>query len=127
MKPLQRCNIFFRYCLGDKLPIPFFTNRSVTYFINDLILRHQYLIIDIDALPKFSTDIKQNSKITKVGAHTSYDHVVLPKSHYLFHEISTNFLENKNNEKQMFGYDCERLGLISELQKDWYSKLLYKL
>ena len=105
MKPLQRCNIFFRYCLGDKLPIPFFTNRSVTYFINDLILRHQYLIIDIDALPKFSTDIKQNSKITKVGAHTSYDHVVLPKSHYLFHEISTNILENKNNEKRVFGYD----------------------
>ena len=127
MKPLQNCSIFFRYCLVDKLPIPFFTNRSVTYFINDLILRHQYLIIDIDALPKFTTDTKQNSKITKVGAHTSHDHVVLPKSHYLFHEISTNILENKNNEKRVFGYDWERLGLISKLQKDWYSKLLYKL
>ena len=83
--------------------------------------------MEIDALPNFTADIKQNSKIVKVGGHTSFDHVVLPKSHYLFHEISTNFLENKNNEKQMFGYDCERLGLISELQKDWYSKLLYKL
>ena len=43
--------------------------------------------MEIDALPNFTADIKQNSKIVKVGGHTSFDHVVLPKSHYLFHEI----------------------------------------
>ena len=92
VKSLQNFNIFLRYCIVDKLPIPFFANRGVTYFINDLILRHQYPIIDNDALPKFTTDI--NSKTTKVGAHTSYDHAVLPKSH-LFGEGITNFSENK--------------------------------
>ena len=76
VKSLQNFNIFLRYCIVDKLPIPFFTNRGVTFFINDLILRHQYPILDIDSLPKFTTDIKQNSKATKVGAHTLYDHAV---------------------------------------------------
>ena len=127
VKSLQNFNIFLRYCIVDKLPIPFFTNRGVTYFINDLILRHQYPIVDIDALPKFTTDVKQNSKTTIVGADTSYDHATLPKSHYLFREGSTNFLENKNIKKQMFEYDCERPGLISKSQKDWYSNLLCKL
>ena len=59
VKSLQNFSIFLRYCIVDKLPIPFFTNRGVTYFINDLILRHQYPIIDIDALPKFTTDVIQ--------------------------------------------------------------------
>ena len=127
VKSLQNFSIFLRYCIVDKLPIPFFTNRGVTFSINDLILRHQYLILDIDSLPKFTTDIKQNSKATKVGAHTLYDHAMLPKSHYLFREDSTNFSENENIRKQMFEYDCERLGLISKSQKDWYSDLLYKL
>ena len=76
VKSLQNFNIFLRYCIVDKLPIPFFTNRGVTFFINDLILRHQYPILDIDSLPKFMTDIKQTSKTTKVGAHTLYDHAV---------------------------------------------------
>ena len=100
-----------RYCIVDKLPIPFFINGGITYFINDLILRHQYPIKDINALPKFTTDV--NSKTTKVGAHTFYDHAVLPKSDYLFEDI-TNFSENTNIKKQMFEYDCERLGLISK-------------
>ena len=126
VKSLQNFNIFLRYCIVDKLPIPFFTNRGVTLFINDLILRHQYPILDIDSLPKFTTDIKQNSKINKVGAHALYDHAMLPKSHYLFREDSKNFSENKNIRKKMFEYDCERLGLISKSQKDWYSNLLYK-
>ena len=111
MKSLQKFNIFLRYCIVDKLPIPFFTNRGGTYFINDLILRHQYPIIDIDALPKFTTDV--NSETTKVGAHAFYDHAVLPKSDYLLGEDITNFSENTNIKKQMFEYDCERLRLIS--------------
>ena len=99
VKSLQTFNIFLRYRIVDKLPIPFFTNRVITYFINDLILRHQYPVIDIDALPKFTTDVKQNSKTTKIGAHTSDDHAVLPKPHRLFREGSTNFSENKNIKK----------------------------
>ena len=62
VKSLQNFNIFLRYCIEDKLAIPFFTNRGVTYFINDLILRYHYPIIDIDALPKFTTDVKRNFK-----------------------------------------------------------------
>ena len=111
--------MFLRYCTVDKLPILLFANRGVTYFISDLILRHQYPIIDIDALPKLTTDV--NSKTTKVGAHTSYDHTVLPKSHYLFGEGITNFSENTNIKKEMLEYDCERLELSSKSQKNWYS------
>ena len=125
MKSLRNFNIFLRYCIVDKLPIPVFRNGGVTYFINDLILGHQYPIIDIDALPKFTANV--NSKTTKVGAHTSYNQAVLPKSHYLFGEGITNFSENTNIKKQMFEYDCERLGLISKSQKNWYSNLLCKL
>ena len=47
-KSLQNINIFLRYCIVDKLPIPFFTNRGVTYFTNDLIFRYQCPTIDID-------------------------------------------------------------------------------
>ena len=51
----------------------------------------------------------------------------MPKSYYLFREGITNFSENKNIKKQIFEYDCERLGLISKSQKSWYSNLLCKL
>ena len=41
VKSLWNFNIFLRYCIVDKLPIPVFRNGGVTYFIHDLILGHQ--------------------------------------------------------------------------------------
>ena len=85
----------------------------------DVILTAFFQTVKISAAikPNLNTE---NSKL--------YEDVSLPISDYLFREeYKKHSHRNEKIKKEIFDYDCKRLGLQNDEQKHWYSTLLKKL
>ena len=129
-KLLQSFSVFSKFFIIDKLPSLFFTERGATYFINDMILRQSYQDND-NIVNSFIHILKtpQSNKGDFSGSpRKSYENISLPKSSYLFRENDKKRSHNsKSVREEMFNYDCKRLGLNDQAQREWYYALLKKL
>ena len=113
-----------------KLPSLFFTERGAMYFINDMILRQFYQ--DNDNLVNIFIHILRTPMSNKgdisASSRKSYKNISLPKSSYLFCENDKKRSHSsKSVREEMFNYDCERLGLNGQTQREWCYALLKKL
>ena len=129
-KLLQSFDVFLKYFTINNLPSPFLTQRGLIYFMNDMILRQCYPDTDV-LLTAFFQTVKIPIVI-KPNLNTEnpklYEDVSLPISDYLFRErYKKHSHRNENIKKEIFDYDCKRLGLQNAEQKHWYSTLLKKL
>ena len=95
-----------------------------------MILREFYPDIDV-ILTAFFQTVKISAAI-KPNLNTEnpklYEDVSLPKFDYLFREgYKKHSHRNEKIKKEIFDYDCKRLGLQKDEQKHGYSTLLKKL
>ena len=119
-KLLQSFSVFLKLFIIDKLPSLFFTERGTTYFINDMILRQSYQ--DNDNLVNSFIHILKTPSL-----RDSYENISLPKSSYLFRENDKKRSHiSKSVKEEIFNYDCERLGLNDQTQREWYYTVLLK-
>ena len=129
-KLLQSFDVFLTYFSINNLSSPFLTQRGLVYFLNDLILRECYPDTDVLLTAfcqtiKIPTVIKPNLSTEKPKL---YEDVSLPVSDYHFHAgYKKHSHRNENIKKEIFDYDCKRLGLQNAEKKHWYSTLLKKL
>ena len=129
-KLLQSFDLFLKYFTINNLPSPFLTQRGLVYFMSGLILRECYtdtdvLLISFFQTIKIPTVIKPNLSTENAKL---YENVFLPISGYLVCAGNKKHSHrNENIKKEIFDYDCKRLGLQNVEQKHWYSTLLKKL
>ena len=129
-KLLQSFSVFSKFFIIDKLPSLFFTERGATYFINDMILRQSYQDNDniVNSFIHILKTPQSNKGDISGSPRKSYENISLPKSSYLFRENDKKRSHNsKSVREEMFNYDCERLGLNDQAQREWYYALLKKL
>ena len=127
---LQSFSVFLKFFIIDKLPSLFFTERGATCFINDMILRQSYQ--DNDNLVNSFIHILKTPTANKgdisASSCKSYENIGLPKSSYLFRENDKKrSRSNKSVGDEIFNYDCVRLGVNDQTQREWYYALLKKL
>ena len=129
-KLLQSFSVFLKLFIIDKLPSLFFTERGTTYFINDMILRQSYQDNDnlVNSFIHILKTPTSNKGDISASLRESYENISLPKSSYLFRENDKKRSHSsKSVKEEMFNYDCERLGLNDQTQREWYYALLKKL
>ena len=129
-KLLQSFSVFSKFFIIDKVPSLFFTERGVTYFINDMILRQSYQDNDyiVNSFIHILKTPQSNKGDISASPRKSYENISLPKSSYLFRENGKKRSHNsKSIREEMFNYDCERLGLNDQAQREWHYALLKKL
>ena len=122
--------MFLEFFIIDKLPSLFLTERGTTYFINDMILRQSYQDNN-NLFNRFIHILKtptSNKGEISASLRKSNENISLPKSSYLFRENDKKRSHScKSVKEEMFNYDCKRLRLNDQTQREWYYALLKKL
>ena len=117
-KLLQSFSVFLKFFIIDKLPSLFFTERGTKYFINDMILRQSYQGND-NLVNSFIHILKTPTSNKGDISRKSYENIGLPKSSYLFRENDKKRSHSsKSVREEMLNYDCERLGLNDQTQRE---------